>query len=194
MVTPKKKKETAHKPAVKKAKKAPVAKHAAAKPEKAEKPASHAAARPEHHEPAKTEKHEKSEKPEKSEKYIYAIGRRKTAMAKVRGFENHDVVSVNEKELNVYFPTETLQRIVTSPLNTLGLEKKMGWKINVAGGGIHAQAEAARHGIAKALVERNGEDRPTLKKAGYLTRDPRVKERKKPGLKSARRAPQWSKR
>ena len=91
-------------------------------------------------------------------------------------------------------PTIDLQKIVTSPLSTLGLEARIGWKINVAGGGIHAQAEAARHGISLALILRNTEDRPTLRKVGYLTRDPRVKERKKPGRKGARRGPQWSKR
>ena len=136
----------------------------------------------------------KVETPAKKERYFYAIGRRKTAMAKVRGFENLKDFTVNTKELVKYFPTKPLQKIVLSPLATLGLESKLGWKVNVSGGGYHAQAEAVRHGIAKALVSRNAEDRRTLKKAGFLTRDPRVKERKKPGLKKARRAPQWSKR
>ena len=127
-------------------------------------------------------------------RYFYAIGRRKTAMAKVRGFLGAKDFVVNTRPVNRYFATKDLQRIIFSPLTTLGLEEKLGWKVNVAGGGIHSQAEAVRHGIAQALVERNPEDRVTLKRAGFLTRDPRVKERKKPGLKKARRAPQWSKR
>ncbi|OGE81271.1 MAG: 30S ribosomal protein S9, partial [Candidatus Doudnabacteria bacterium RIFCSPHIGHO2_01_FULL_43_23] len=155
-------------------------------------------------------KHEKPEKPEKLEtreivaplesakpetthkkdRYYYAIGRRKTAMAKVRGYETQKYFTVNTKEFSAYFPTKPLQKIVLSPLTTLGLEAKIGWQVFVSGGGYHAQAEAVRHGISKALVERNLEDRTTLKKAGFLTRDPRVTERKKPGLKKARRAPQ----
>jgi len=130
----------------------------------------------------------------KKETYLYAVGRRKTAMAKVRGYSEGKGITVNTKNLPVYFGTAELQKIVLSPLNALGVESKLSWKINVAGGGTHAQAEAVRHGISQALVKRNEEDRPLLKKAGFLTRDPRVKERKKPGLKRARRAPQWAKR
>ena len=130
----------------------------------------------------------------KKDRYYYAIGRRKTAMAKVRGFETNKNFVVNTKDFTKYFPTKPLQKIVLSPLATLGLESKLGWRVDVAGGGYHAQAEAVRHGVAQALVIRNLEDRRTLKKAGFLTRDPRVTERKKPGLKKARRRPQWSKR
>lgn len=126
--------------------------------------------------------------------YFYAVGRRKTAMAKVRLLEGDGTITINSHKLTEYFPTHDLQRIVTTPLSLLGLEKQMAVSSFVAGGGTHAQAEALRHGITRALVIRNEQDKPTLKKFGLLTRDPRVKERKKPGLRKARRAPQWSKR
>lgn len=126
--------------------------------------------------------------------YFYALGRRKSAMAKVRGFEDGNGISVNTLDYKRYFPSLELQKIVTAPLNALGLEKSLRWQIFVSGGGIHAQAEAVKLGIARALVKRNEQDKPTLKKLGFLTRDPRKKERKKPGRKKARRGPQWSKR
>jgi len=127
-------------------------------------------------------------------RYIYAIGRRKTAMVKLRLRFDGKKFTVNTKPFQDYFQTPDLQRIVTSPLNLLGIDERAGGEMFAHGGGKHAQAEAARHAIARALVFRNAEDKPTLKKAGFLTRDPRVKERKKPGLKRARRGPQWAKR
>jgi len=126
--------------------------------------------------------------------YFYAMGRRKTAAAKVRAYENSTQFTVNTKSFGDYFRTKDLQKIVLTPLNLLGLEKKIGFEIFISGGGTHAQAEAARHGIARTLILRNPEDKSVLKQAGLLTRDPRVKERKKPGLRRARRGPQWAKR
>lgn len=156
--------------------------------EKGKAPVVTAAQAPEKAEISTTEKG-KAQKP-----YFYAVGRRKTAMAKVRLFEGDNGAVVNSRDSRQYFLTRELQKIAFSPLGFLGLENKFGIQIYASGGGIHAQAEAVRHGIARALVARNPADKPTLKKAGFLTRDPRVKERKKPGLKRARRAPQWSKR
>jgi len=126
--------------------------------------------------------------------YHYAVGRRKTAMAKVRLYDEGNEFTVNNHKMQEYFPTFDLQRIVLNPLSSLGLEKKMTVVGIVRGGGVHAQAEAMRHGISRALVLRNLEDKPVLKKFGFLTRDPRVVERKKPGHRKARRSPQWSKR
>lgn len=127
-------------------------------------------------------------------KYFYAIGRRKSATAKVRAYEDESKMQVNKNAFGDYFSTKDLQRIVLSPLALLGLEKKLGFEMFVSGGGKHAQAEAVKLAIARTLIIRNIEDKPTLRKAGFLTRDSRVKERKKPGLKRARRGPQWAKR
>mgnify|MGYP001558916854 CR=1 FL=1 len=140
--------------------------------------------------------HSASETPKKValQKYIYSLGRRKTAMAKIKLFEQPGEIRVNNRDYRAYFPGRDLQKIVLSPLIALGLEKQLSAQIFTKGGGTHAQAEAVRHGISRALVLRKAEDKPILKKSGYLTRDPRVKERKKPGLKRARRGPQWSKR
>lgn len=126
--------------------------------------------------------------------YHYSVGRRKTAMAKIKLFDEGSDFMVNGRKMEEYFPTFDLQRIATNPLNSLGLVKKLAVVSIVRGGGIHAQAEAVRHGISRALVLRNEQDKPTLKKFGFLTRDPRVVERKKPGHRKARRSPQWSKR
>lgn len=125
-----------------------------------------------------------------------AIGRRKEAVARVRlqrGGDNTDIV-VNGKALATYFPTFELQLYVNSPLDLTSTKAIMGVQVKVLGGGIRGQAEAVRHGISRALLEYNPDFRKTLRSEGFLTRDPRVKERKKPGLRRARRAPQFSKR
>jgi len=128
-----------------------------------------------------------------SEKYIEAVGRRKTAVARVRiTVASKTTVLVNDKELEKYFPTKEMQTLAVEPFADIKEKFKVTAKIK--GGGIHSQAEALRHGIARALVSNNMELRKELKKAGYLKRDPRSKERRKFGLKKARKAPQWSKR
>lgn len=128
-----------------------------------------------------------------SEKYIEAVGRRKTAVARVRlSPATKTTFLVNEKDLESYFPIKELQMIVKQPL--LQVSDKFKVTAKIVGSGIHSQAEAMRHGIARALVEGEAELRKGLKKAGYLKRDPRAKERRKFGLKKARKAPQWSKR
>lgn len=127
--------------------------------------------------------------------YFEAVGRRKTAVARVRIFkEGKKSILVNDKDYKEYFPTLELQEIVDSSLNEMNIEEKFKALVKVKGGGIHSQAEAVRHGVARALVKFNEDFKKRLRKAGYLTRDPRMRERKKPGLKRARRAPQWSKR
>jgi len=134
-------------------------------------------------------------KPVKAEKYFEALGRRKTSNARVRLFSrNEKGWVVNEKPFDVYFPTAELKEIVLSPLKLMDLLAKFSFSTRVKGGGVHSQAEAVRHGIAKCLVLIDPESRKTLKHAGFLTRDPRMRERKKFGLKRARRAPQWQKR
>lgn len=127
-------------------------------------------------------------------KYIETIGRRKTATARVRVFETKGDVTVNEKAYDKYFTTDEIRNIAVDALNTAGLLGKLKVSAQVTGGGVHAQAEAVRLGISRALVELDATARPALKKAGFLKRDPRVVERKKFGLHKARRAPQWSKR
>ncbi len=127
-------------------------------------------------------------------KYIGTVGRRKTAIASVRLMETPNMaITVNDKEYNVYFPTRELQAIVKEPFTTSGLTK-FSVSAKLIGGGTHAQAEALRHGIARALIKFDIELRKKLKKEGMLKRDPRAKERRKFGLKKARKAPQWSKR
>ncbi len=133
-------------------------------------------------------------KPIKSERYIEAVGRRKTAIARVRLFSGGKDFLVNTKTLAAYFPVGELQKIATSPLDIAGFLEKFGVLVKVKGGGLHAQAEAIRHAIARALTLFSPETRGQLKKAGFLTRDPRMRERKKFGLKRARKAPQWAKR
>lgn len=138
-------------------------------------------------------------KPKKAKKstaeYFYAAGKRKTSVARVRLFPGGkgDMV-VNDKPAEEYFTLLTSKGVMTSPLKITGMNKKFDVSVKVIGGGMSSQAEAVRHGIARALLEYDPELRSTLKKAGYLTRDARIKERKKPGLKRARRAPQFSKR
>lgn len=127
--------------------------------------------------------------------YIYGRGRRKSAIARVRVVKNGSGdIRVNDRLLDEYFTSFELQNIVRGPLKTSGQETALDVSIKVEGGGVRGQAEAARLGISRALIELNPTFRTTLKKLGYLSRDARVKERKKPGLKKARRAPQWSKR
>lgn len=138
----------------------------------------------------------KAETKEKSkEKYFYGRGGRKTAIARVRLFlKGKGEITVNELPFEEYFPTKDMQNAVLKPLILTGHEKNTDLSIRVVGGGKIAQSEAVRHGLARALVLLNPDLRPILKAEGFMTRDPRVKERKKPGLKRARRAPQWAKR
>lgn len=131
----------------------------------------------------------------KPAKYFEAVGRRKTAVARVRLFtQGEKEILVNEKPYRVFFPSSELQQIVSSSLDKMRALDKFRVSVKVKGGGFHAQAEAVRHGIARALVKFNPEFRKRLRRAGYLTRDSRMRERKKFGLKRARRAPQWQKR
>ena len=129
----------------------------------------------------------------KSEKY-YGTGRRKKSIARVYLVPGNGNVVINKRSMDEYFGLETLKVIVRQPLVATETADKYDVMVNVKGGGYTGQAGAIRHGIARALLQVDNEFRPTLKKAGYLTRDPRMKERKKYGLKAARRAPQFSKR
>jgi small subunit ribosomal protein S9 len=147
--------------------------------------------------------HEKADKPahepkKHTAKHItqnfYAVGKRKTAVAQAILSGGTGVITVNELPIETYFGTLDLQTIVRHPLVSIGLDKTVNIRSKIHGGGIHAQAESLRHAIARAITDMDPESRRTLKKLGFLTRDPRVKERKKPGLKRARRAPQFSKR
>lgn len=127
------------------------------------------------------------------DKYIETVGRRKTAAARVRITPAAKrTISVNGKDMSAFFTIKEHQSIVVQPLTDL--EQQFAITAVVAGGGVAAQATAVRHGIARALIEFDKELRIPLKKKGFLMRDPRVKERKKPGLKKARKSPQWSKR
>lgn len=128
-------------------------------------------------------------------RYYQGTGRRKTAVARVRIFPGSGEFVVNGKKPTEYFgPRELFQRELTRPLEITGNAASFNVLVKVRGGGISSQAGAVRHGIARALLDANAELRPTLKKAGLLTRDPRVKERKKAGLKRARKRPQYTKR
>jgi len=134
-------------------------------------------------------------KTEKEMKYFEAVGRRKTAIARARIFlQGEKEIKVNNKSYKIYFPTIELQKIIESPFNKLNCQDKFGVNLLVKKGGIHAQAEAARLAIAKALCLLDPNFKKLLRNEGYLTRDSRMRERKKFGLKRARRAPQWSKR
>ena len=127
--------------------------------------------------------------------YAYGTGRRKSSTARVHVIPNGTgVITINGREMDDYFGLDTLKLIVRQPLVTTGLTEKVDVEANVKGGGIAGQAGAIRHGIARALLKLDENYRHDLKVAGYLTRDPRMKERKKYGLKAARRAPQFSKR
>ena len=127
--------------------------------------------------------------------YMYGTGRRKSSVARVHLFPNGTgAITINGRDIDDYFGLETLKLIVRQPLNTTGVLGKVDVVATVTGGGVTGQAGAIRHGIARALLQVDEAYRPLLKAAGFLTRDPRMKERKKPGLKAARRAPQFSKR
>ena len=126
--------------------------------------------------------------------FFYGTGRRKSSVARVRLYNGTGAVTVNGRDIDDYFGLETLKLIVRQPLELTGNTGKFDVAVNVGGGGVSGQAGAIRHGISRALLQFDENLRPALKKAGYLTRDPRMKERKKYGLKAARRAPQFSKR
>ena len=127
--------------------------------------------------------------------YLYGTGRRKSSVARVHLFENGTgSITINGRDIDEYFGLETLKMVVRQPLNTTSTLGKVDIVATVEGGGVSGQAGALRHGISRALLQVNPDFRPILKKAGFLTRDPRMKERKKYGLKAARRAPQFSKR
>ena len=125
---------------------------------------------------------------------FYGTGRRKKSIARVRLVPGTGVITINKRDIDDYFGLETLKLIVRQPLEALEISGKFDVIATVVGGGVTGQAGAIRHGIARALLQVADENRSVLKKAGYLTRDPRMKERKKYGLKAARRAPQFSKR
>ena len=127
--------------------------------------------------------------------YLYGTGRRKSSVARVHLFPNGTgAITINGRDIDDYFGLDTLKMVVRQPLEATGNTGKMDIVATVCGGGVSGQAGALRHGIARALLLASEDYRPILKKAGFLTRDPRMKERKKYGLKAARRAPQFSKR
>ncbi|MDR0681122.1 MAG: 30S ribosomal protein S9 [Dysgonamonadaceae bacterium] len=125
---------------------------------------------------------------------INALGRRKAAIARVYVKEGSGKIHINKRELEVYFPSSILQYIVKQPLNKLGVTEQYDITVNLQGGGYKGQSEAARLGIARALVKINPEDKPALRAEGFMTRDPREVERKKPGRPKARKRFQFSKR
>ena len=129
-----------------------------------------------------------------SKPYFYGTGRRKSSVARVRVYAGTGTITINGRDIDDYFGLETLKLIVRQPLNLSDNLGKFDIVCNVTGGGVTGQAGAIRHGLSRALLQYSEELRPALKKAGFLTRDPRMKERKKYGLKAARRAPQFSKR
>ena len=135
--------------------------------------------------------------------YFYGTGRRKHSVARVRVYNGTGKMTINGRDINDYFGLETLKLLANSPLVLTENEGKFdvvvnvvggGCAVRVSGGGVSGQAGAIRHGLSRALLQQSDENRAVLKKAGFLTRDPRMKERKKYGLKAARRAPQFSKR
>ena len=129
-----------------------------------------------------------------SKPYYYGTGRRKHSVARVRVYPGSGTITINGRSIDDYFGLETLKLIVRQPLALAEIENKFDIVVRVAGGGVSGQAGAIRHGLSRALLQYDENLRTTLKKAGFLTRDPRMKERKKYGLKAARRAPQFSKR
>ncbi|MCD7729976.1 MAG: 30S ribosomal protein S9 [Oscillospiraceae bacterium] len=131
---------------------------------------------------------------ESKQPYFYGTGRRKSSVARVRVYAGSGNVTINGRTIDDYFGLETLKLIVRQPLVLTDNAEKFDIVCTVAGGGVTGQAGAIRHGLSRALLQYDAELRPVLKKAGFLTRDPRMKERKKYGLKAARRAPQFSKR
>ena len=127
--------------------------------------------------------------------YFYGTGRRKSSIARVRLIPGGTgVITINNRTLDNYFGMETLKYIVKQPIETVGVAEKFDVEVKVQGGGFTGQAGAIRHGLSRALIQADAEFRPALKAAGFLTRDSRMKERKKYGLKAARRAPPFSKR
>ncbi len=126
--------------------------------------------------------------------YFYGTGRRKKSVARVRVYAGTGKITINNRDIDDYFGLETLKLVVRQPLTLTGLTEKFDIVCTVAGGGVTGQAGAIRHGLSRALLQYDENLRVQLKKAGFLTRDPRMKERKKYGLKGARRAPQFSKR
>ena len=126
--------------------------------------------------------------------YFYGTGRRKESVARVRVYASTGKITINDRDIDDYFGLETLKLIVRQPLAITDTTEKFDIVCRVSGGGVTGQAGAIRHGISRALLGLNAEYRAALKAAGFLTRDPRMKERKKYGLKAARRAPQFSKR
>ncbi|MBQ8611902.1 MAG: 30S ribosomal protein S9 [Oscillospiraceae bacterium] len=126
--------------------------------------------------------------------YFYGTGRRKQSVARVRVYSGTGKITINGRDIDDYFGLETLKLVVRQPLAAAEIEGKFDIVVRVAGGGVSGQAGAIRHGLSRALLQYDENLRPVLKKAGFLTRDPRMKERKKYGLKAARRAPQFSKR
>ena len=132
---------------------------------------------------------------ESKRKYYYGTGRRKSSVARVRVYENGTGnITINGRDIDNYFGLDTLKMVVRQPLATTELLGKVDVVVTVCGGGVTGQAGAIRHGVSRALLGLNAEYRAVLKAAGFLTRDPRMKERKKYGLKAARRAPQFSKK
>lgn len=129
-----------------------------------------------------------------AKKYFYGTGRRKSSVARCRLLPGTGMITINGRSIDEYFGLETLKVIVRQPFAATKTEGKFDVFVNVTGGGFTGQAGAIRHGISRALLEADADYRAALKAEGYLTRDPRMKERKKPGLKKARRAPQFSKR
>lgn len=130
----------------------------------------------------------------RTDRYFESVGRRKTAIARVRMYTRSGDFVVNGKKYGDYFPTLDLQKTVEDALQKMKLWGRFRVSVKVSGGGVHAQSEAVRHGLARSLIKFNPDFRKRLKRAGFLKRDPRAKERKKFGLKKARRAPQWAKR
>ncbi len=186
------KKTTTKKPTAKKEVKKPVAKKKAAK-----KPVEVSPEIPQEEKVLEITEEESGEEglSAKSKKYIETIGRRKTATARVRIWTRGDKeILINDKPYKSYFTIPELQQTITASLEKMKCFDKFRVSVKVKGGGTFAQAEAVRHAIARALVRFNQDFRKRLKKAGHLTRDPRMRERKKFGLKRARRAPQWKKR
>jgi small subunit ribosomal protein S9 len=138
-----------------------------------------------------------TKEPERASKYYYGIGKRKTSVAQIKIYESgKDLgeIIINEKKADDYFAISRLYEIVKSPLAVVGQDMKFDIVVKVNGGGINSQSEAIRLGISRALVEFNRELKKPLRDRGFMTRDARKVERKKPGLKKARRAPQWAKR
>lgn len=163
-----------------------------AKPVKKKKIESKTATKPKEVKVAIEEKAEVKPVPGKSS--YYAVGKRKTAVAQILLSKGNGKITVNELPFEKYFDSPDLAFAAKQPLKVLSLEQAINIRAKIRGGGIHAQAESLRHAISRALIVMDPESRRTLKKLGFLTRDSRVKERKKPGLKRARRAPQFSKR